>query len=59
MIKAKNIKTITDAQRYCEGVINDFEAGISTKEETMKYLEEYTTALMQLFLKNYKANYKP
>jgi len=49
MMKAENIMTRQDAQRYVEGVINDFELGISTKGETLGYLGEYTGRLMQLF----------
>ena len=48
MMKVKNIKTINDAQRYVEGVINDFEGGISTKEETMGYLGEYTARIVEM-----------
>ena len=54
MMKAEDIKTLNDATDFVEGVINDFEHGISSKAETLKSLGEYTGALMQLFLKNYK-----
>ena len=47
-MKVEDIKTIADMQRYCEGCINDFEAGVSTKEETMKAFEEYTFHLIEL-----------
>lgn len=53
-MEAKEIKTQQDAERYVEGVINDFEAGISTKKETVKYLFEYTCRLHDLFFENTK-----
>jgi hypothetical protein len=48
MMEAKEIKTVQDAQTYLEGVLNDFEAGIATKSETMKYLAEYTAKVFEL-----------
>ena len=36
-----DINTIKDMQQYVEGCINDFELGLSTKTQTIKYLEEY------------------
>lgn len=42
MMKVKNIKTISDAQRYCEGLANDFETGIIDKGEFMIGLRDYT-----------------
>lgn len=54
MMKVKDIKTLQDANRYVEGCINDFEHGISTKEETMAFLGEYTGRLMELFWENAK-----
>jgi hypothetical protein len=53
-MKAEDIKTIEDAENYVEGCINDFEAGISTKEETLTSLGEYTGRLMELFWENSK-----
>ena len=53
-MKASDINTLKQAQRYVEGCINDFEAGISTKDETIKYLGEYTLRLMEIFEKNSK-----
>ena len=50
-MKASDINTLKQAQRYVEGCINDFEAGISTKDETIKYLGEYTLRLMEIFSK--------
>ena len=53
-MKAQNIKTIEDAQNYCEGVLNDYEAGICTKAEALNYLYDYTIALGDLFANNAK-----
>ena len=47
-LEVKNINTIDDMQRFVEGCINDFEAGISTKEETLDHLRDYTLRIMEL-----------
>lgn len=49
-MKAEDIKNKEDANNFVEGCINDFEAGISTKSETITLLGEYTEALIELFL---------
>jgi hypothetical protein len=49
-MKAEEINTLDDAERFCEGCLNDFELGISTKSETMKELARYTGRLNELFL---------
>ena len=51
MLEAKNINSIQDAQYYLEGVLNDFESGISTKEETMDCFFEYTERIIELCTK--------
>lgn len=48
-MKAKEVNSIQDAERFCTGVINDFESGVSTKEETMEQLKEYTWRLHDMF----------
>jgi len=48
-MKVDDIRTIEDAQRYVEGCLNDLENGITTKEETLSYLGEYTMYLMKYF----------
>lgn len=57
-MKAKDIKTFTQAQQYCEGLLNDFETGISTKEESLKLLKEYTEAIHDLFFERAKREVK-
>lgn len=52
------IETVNEAQHIIEVIINDFEAGISTKSETMGLLGEYTGRLMDLFWKNAKQKIK-
>lgn len=47
-METKDIKTIKDAENYIEGCMNDFESGVSTKEETITYLGEYTTRIIEL-----------
>ena len=46
------IKTIEQAQNWCEGVINDLEGGIIDKDEAMKCMLDYTFRLHQLFYEN-------
>jgi hypothetical protein len=46
------IETSREANRMVEGIINDFEAGISTKDETMGLMGNYTGRLMKLFWDN-------
>lgn len=52
------IETINDAQNIVEGILNDYESGICTKQETLKAFGEYTARLMELFWKNAKAKFK-
>ena len=47
-MEATDIKSLNDCQRYLEGCINDFEGGVSTKEETLKALREYTERISEL-----------
>ena len=39
-MKVENVSTGEDIERYIEGCINDFEGGISTKDETIVNLAE-------------------
>ena len=55
-MKLQDVKTLDEAQYYVEGVINDFEGGIITKEETMGLLGEYTAHCMMIWSDNVKAN---
>jgi hypothetical protein len=48
-VKIAKIKTSWDAEKMCQGFLNDFESGTSTKEETMRGFMEYTYRLMSLF----------
>lgn len=38
MLKPENIKSVQQIERFLEGCLNDFENGISTKEETINNL---------------------
>ena len=40
MMKVEQIRTADDVERYIDGCLNDFEAGVSTKEETAIHLAE-------------------
>lgn len=57
-MKVEEIETLSDANRFVEGVINDFEGGIIDKNETMRLLGAYTGSIMDLFLRNVKKNPK-
>ena len=48
MMHTKDIYTLEDAQRHVEGIINDFDGGISTKEETVSHLFDYTVRIMEI-----------
>ena len=48
-MKLKDVKTINQAQYFVEGVINDFEGGILTKEEVLGELGKYTAHCMKLW----------
>jgi len=47
-MEAKDIKSLADCKAYLEGCINDYEGGVSTKEETLKALMEYTERITKL-----------
>lgn len=53
-MKPEDIVTIQDAERFVEGCLNDFSECLSTKEETMTLMGQYTQRLMNLFLENAK-----
>ena len=55
-MEAKDIKSLNDCQRHLEGCINDFEGGVSTKEETLKALREYIERITELAFTAGKAN---
>lgn len=50
-MKAKQINSINDCQHFVEGCINDFEAGIATKEETINHFKDYTFRIVDLVSK--------
>ena len=50
--KIAQINSRKDAQRQIEGIINDFEAALTTKDETVKLLGEYTARIESIFYKN-------
>lgn len=54
-LKVKQVSTLNDAANFVEGTINDFEAGISTKQETIDALAKFTGRLMEVFWKGAKA----
>ncbi len=56
--KICTIDTEKEAQHIVEGIINDFESGVSTKSETMGLLGEYTGRIMHIFWVNAKQKIK-
>ena len=51
-MKATDVKTVTDVSNYIEGCLNDYEGGISTKEETNKHLHDLVTQVIEIVLKS-------
>ena len=47
-LEAKNINNATDMINYVEGCLNDLVEGLSTVEETMVYMKEYTHRIIDL-----------
>lgn len=41
--------TLEETQIHCEGIINNFESGRNTKEETLSELGEFSARLMDIF----------
>ena len=51
MTEVENVKTADDLERYIEGCINDFEADISDKDETIVAIAELVIHVYKLALK--------
>ncbi len=47
-MKVEDIKTVDDMERFVEGCLNDMDAGIATKAETIRHLADYTVHIVQL-----------
>lgn len=60
-MKAKDITTIGEMQTFVEGCINDFDIGISSKDETMENLRDYTFRILEMKINSFddliKASY--
>ena len=50
-MKVENVKTADDLERYIEECINDFEADISDKDETIIAIAELVVHIYKLALK--------
>ena len=50
-MKAEDVRTGEDVERYIEGCINDFEMGISDKNESIVYLAELVAHVYKEALK--------
>lgn len=48
-MKVEEIKSLDQCEKYCQGVLNDFETGVITKDKAMEYLYEYTNHLHEFF----------
>ena len=55
-MEAKDIRSLNDCKDYLEGCINDFEGGVSTNEETLMALMEYTERITELAFTAGEAN---
>ncbi len=47
-MKVEEITSMGDAEIFVEGCLSDFEAGISTKEEFMENMAEYTLRIVEI-----------
>ena len=47
-MKVEDIKSVDDVSNYIEGCLNDFNEGISTLDETNKYLHELTVRVIEI-----------
>lgn len=47
-LETKDINNAADMHRYIEGCLNDLMGGLSTKDETMKYLHDYTLRVIDI-----------
>jgi hypothetical protein len=47
-LEAKYINNLSDMQNYVQGCLNDLAEGISTVDETMKYMQEYTFRVIEI-----------
>lgn len=52
-MKVEEIKTIEHCQYFCEGLLNDLELGILTKEQVLGELGAYTGAIIDMAIKRY------
>jgi hypothetical protein len=57
-LEVKNIKTIKNMQNFVEGCINDLEAGLSDKKETISNFRDYTFRIIELTIEKVNAKYK-
>ena len=58
-MKLEQINSVDDIKIYIEGCLNDFELGISTKEETTYYIAKLLLYLHEKYANNqskYKKN---
>ena len=53
-MKLENVKSVSDCERYCEGLINDFQSGIIERGQFMCGLRDYTFHLHDMFLNSLK-----
>lgn len=53
-METNQIKTIQDAERYCEGLVNDFQDGFIDKGEMMSELRNYTFHLHDMFKEQFE-----
>lgn len=50
-MKLDKVESVQDAERYCEGLVNDFQNGIIHRGEMMSSLRDYTFHLHKMFEK--------
>ena len=47
-LETKDINNASDMQNYVEGCLNDLAEGVSTVDETMSYMEDYTLRVIDI-----------
>lgn len=50
-MKLEDVNSIDDVERYLEGCLNDFDAGLSDKTETMNYMGDLILKVYKMALK--------
>lgn len=53
-MKVKEVRSIQDAEQYCEGLLNDYTNGLISNGVMMSSLRDYTFHLHDMFLEQFE-----